>query len=178
MRVPSGDQSGSSSSPGPVRSVRTWEPSGDMTAITLSGPRVRVKAISVPSGDHDGVPSSALLRVRRCALPPAASTTQMSRLSPVIALYAMRVPSGDQDGSKFCPRSEVIAVGSPLGCMVKISNVAGPRGDRETAPATASAAPSGDHAGVTSPGRPTARGTPPSGSTTDGVGGPECEDTY
>src|SRR5215213_6669649 len=62
--------------------------------------------------------------------------------------------------------------------MVTISKIVGPRPEVSTAPATASAAPSGDHAGATWPARPTARGAASPGSNTIGTGGPPRELTY
>src|SRR4051794_41886286 len=62
---------------------------------------------------------------------------------------------------------------APSARIVTISKMVGPlRPGASVALATASDAPSGDHAGPTSPARPTARGATSAGSTTIGTGGP------
>ena len=101
--APFGDQSGRSSTLGPVVRRVGSEPSASITQMSSRAARSLVNAIFVPSGDHSGNASNPFVSVSRVWFVPFASITQMScDGSAASDVYAICVPSGDHVGQVSC----------------------------------------------------------------------------
>ena len=100
IRSPSGDQAGTSSTPGSLVRRLAPDPSGFMTHRSpANGVLHLVNAILVPSGDQDGTPPLVSLT----GSVPSALTTKISGPCPPSLTNAIFFPSGDQDGKKSPP---------------------------------------------------------------------------
>ena len=98
IRLPSGDQAGSTSSRLGSEIRRAPEPSARMTKMS---PGLRAKAILCPSADQVGCESSSFVDVSRIVPLPSAFITKMSNVPLRLLANAILLPSGDHAGSTW-----------------------------------------------------------------------------
>ena len=96
MWLPSGDQSGSVSTPGASISNLGDPPFSGTIQISTSPSFPVAMAICRPSGDHDIATSFPAPTPICVALPPSAGTSQIFLFSPSCGINATVFPSGDQ----------------------------------------------------------------------------------
>lgn len=85
MALPSGDQSGSTSSEGCVVTCSGVPPAAGTSQMSRLPLRSETKATVLPSGDHSGWESWAGLVVSRVGSPPVRATTNTSASPSMVA---------------------------------------------------------------------------------------------